>query len=217
MTISVDKPSGMTSHDVVHLIRKISGVRKVGHGGTLDPMASGVLVVGIDREATRKLHNSLKNNKEYMATIRLDGISNTDDTEGEIEDIIVIDVPKLVDIKNILKKFLGLIKQTPPIYSAIKISGKPAYYYARKGQEIKLKSREVMINQIGIEEYEWPHLRLMISTESGVYIRALARDIGKALGVGGYLVELIRTKVGKYSLDDAFGLNEVEDHIKNNL
>lgn len=217
MTIAVDKPSGMTSHDVVRLIRNISGVKKVGHGGTLDPMASGVLIIGIGRHATKELHKSLTNDKQYLATIRMDGISNTDDADGKIEEINISISPNLYDIKKVLKRFVGLIEQTPPIYSAIKISGKPAYHYARQGKQVEMKSREVMINKIVIEEYEWPYLRLIISTGSGVYIRALARDIGEALNVGGYLIELIRTKVGKYLLNDALGLNEIEDYIKNNL
>lgn len=203
---AVYKPKGPTSHDVINRLRRETGVKKIGHAGTLDPLASGVLVVGVGREATKRLGTIVKKEKEYLAKIRLGMTSTTDDEEGEKKESAV--VAGLTNAKRLLKeveeavaKFQGEILQTPPIYSAIKIKGQPAYKMARKGQTPKLKTRKVLIKEIEILKYKWPYLKLRVVTGPGVYIRALARDIGKELKVGGYLVELERIRVGNFTLD----------------
>ena len=211
MLVAIDKPSGMTSHDVVNVVRGVFDIKKVGHGGTLDPMASGVLVVGIGRNSTKRLSEVLKMDKEYIATIKLDGKSSTDDAEGVIEEVNISKIPSEDEVKRIVKKYIGLINQIPPIFSAIKISGRPAYKYARLGQEVKMKTRKAKIYSIEITEYGWPRLRLRVRTGSGVYVRSLARDIGNDLKVGGYLVELLRTRVGEYTLDNALSLAQIEN------
>lgn len=196
---AVWKTKGPTSHDIVEKVRKLTGEKKVGHAGTLDPFAEGVLVIGVGREATKKLKEVVKKDKEYMAVIELGAESDTDDATGNIR---VSETPKAVEllkIEQVLGKFKGVISQTPPRYSAIKIKGKPAYKLARQGEEVVIQPRRVEIKSIEVLEYKWPFLKLKIVTGPGVYIRSLARDIGRALGVGGYLKELIRTRVGEFT------------------
>lgn len=201
---SVYKPKGITSHDVVDKIRALTGQKRVGHGGTLDPAASGVLVVGVGREYTKKLHQILKHSeKVYRTKIRLGAASTTDDREGEISTSDVEYVPPIGKIRKLVKKFEGEIEQIPPAFSAIKIKGKKAYELARKGITPELKPRKVFIKKIRLIKYQWPFLEFEITCGSGVYIRSLARDLGNALGVGGYLQELERTRVGEYRLQDA--------------
>lgn len=201
--ININKPVGITSHDVVSRIRKITGVRRVGHAGTLDPLAAGVLVVGIGREATTKLEGVMKTGKTYRAIITLGANSETDDAEGELQPVDKPPKPELLAINTCLKQFVGEIQQEPPRYSAIKINGKAAYKYARKGQRVALGLRTVTIDSIKVLYYRWPQLEIEVECGSGVYIRSLARDIGKVLGTGGYLSGLVRTRVGEYALDQA--------------
>ncbi len=210
------KPKGPTSHDLIYKVRKISGIKKVGHAGTLDPLASGVLVVGITREGTKQMHELVKNEKEYIAEITFGQTSTTDDEEGEKTQTMQSNQkpPELSDIESVLPKFTGMIKQIPPIYSAIKIKGKPAYKYAREGKELELQARDAEIKEIEILDYAWPILKIRFVTGSGVYIRSLARDIGEALGTGGYLSNLQRTRVGDFSLEQAMTLEQFEAYTK---
>ncbi|MBU1472344.1 tRNA pseudouridine(55) synthase TruB [Patescibacteria group bacterium] len=200
--VAVYKPKGPTSHDIVNVVRRITGEKRVGHAGTLDPLASGVLVVGIGREATKKLSLIVGKEKEYIATIKLGATSTTDDEEGEKRNV-ECRMSNVETIQRKIKQFSGVISQVPPVYSAVKVDGKEAYKYARKGKEVELKPRKVLIKEIEIIEYSWPLLRLRVVTGPGVYIRALARDIGGALGVGGYLASLERTRVGDFTIHDA--------------
>ena len=201
---AVYKPKGPTSHDIINKLRRETGVKKIGHAGTLDPLASGILVVGIGREATKQLGNIVKKEKEYLAKIRLGMTSTTADEEGVKTEIkIVGKIPTLGEIKKAVAKFKGEILQTPPIYSAIKIKGKAAYKLARQGQTPELTPRKALVKEIEILNYEWPYLKIRAVTGPGVYIRALARDIGKALKTGGYLAELERTRVGEFTKEDA--------------
>lgn len=203
------KPKGITSFRVISILRKITNVKKIGHGGTLDPLASGVLVVAIGKEFTKKIHLEVAKEKEYEATIILGLESTTDDEEG-IKTIYQNNKNhhdcSLSDIQNILPQFIGKIEQIPPIYSAIKINGKEAYKLARKGKAVEMKSRPVEIKNIEILSYKWPLLSIKVICGPGLYIRSLARDLGKALGIGGYLHELVRTRVGEYSLQDCLHL-----------
>ena len=202
MIIAIYKEKGPTSRDVLNKIKRITGNRKVGHAGTLDPLAEGVLVVGIGRESTKKLWDSCFDEKEYLATIRLGMTSTTDDKEGEKKRIEECKVPDYLEAEKAVFLFLGEIEQTPPRFSAVKIKGKEAYKYARKNLPIKMQRRKALIKEIEIISYRYPLLKVRVVTGKGVYIRSLARDIGKALKTGGYLCVLIRTRVGSFKEED---------------
>lgn len=217
----IDKPKGPTSHDIINQLRRITNIRKIGHAGTLDPLASGILVVGIGREGTKQLGIIVKHDKTYIADIKLGVNSTTDDEEGEkinkftgVHDSANISKEM---IEQILPKFTGKIKQTPPVYSAIKVKGKPAYKRTRAGEEIQLEPRDVAIYDINIQDYKWPILKIQVECGSGVYIRSLARDIGASLKVGGYLANLRRTKIGKYDLSHALTLEQFEKIFNENI
>ena len=212
----INKPAGPTSHDIVDEIRKITGEKRVGHAGTLDPFAEGLLIVLVGRETTKRQAEFLKLDKEYIATLHLGVETDTDDVTGKPVTSQATNPyppsahpptggggPNLKTIQKTLKQFTGEINQVPPEYSAIKIKGKKAYELARKGEKPKLEPRKIKIYDIKILHYEWPLLELKIRCSSGTYIRALARDIGRYLGCGAYVEKLIRTKIGKYSLTDA--------------
>ena len=205
---AVWKPVGPTSNDIVQQVKRITGEKKVGHAGTLDPLAEGILVVAVGREATKQLSEVVAKKKEYRATIRLGMESTTDDEEGEKTMVHQENVPTQEAIQTVLKKFEGHILQTPPIYSAIKVQGKEAYKLARKGKSVTLEPRPVLIKKITFISHEWPTLIVDVTTGPGAYIRSLARDIGKELGTGGYLAGLIRTRVGEYTKDTAIELEE---------
>ena len=209
---AVYKPKGMTSHDVVDIVRKKTNVKRVGHGGTLDPLAEGVLVIAVGRENTKKLNEYVKGEKEYVAEIELGSESTTDDEEGikTLRQAQGKPAPSEKLIKQTLKKFTGKINQTPPLYSSIKIEGKPAHRRVRKGQEVKLEPREVEIKNIEILEYTFPVIKIKVQTGPGVYIRSLARDIGKELKTGGYLKSLIRTRVANFRIENSIKIEELE-------
>lgn len=204
---AIYKPKGPTSNGVLEELRRITSIRKIGHAGTLDPLAKGVLVVGIGA-GTKLLSNIVAKEKEYIAKIKFGATSETDDEEGKKTKIKVIKKPALKEIKKIVYNFKGEVMQKPPVYSAIKVSGKEAYKLARKGRAVELQPRKVEIKNIRIIKYRWPYLRLKVITGPGVYIRALARDIGNELGVGGYLAALERTRVGKFLKNKALTIKE---------
>lgn len=217
MFLLIDKPKGLTSHDVVDEIRKITGERRVGHAGTLDPNATGLLIVGIKRQSTKKLGEIAKDTvKEYVAEIELGKERDTGDVEGKVlrppsaaqdDKSGLKSLPNLSKVKDILTEFVGKQEQVPPVYSAIKIKGKPAYKRARKGEDFKMEPRKVTIYSIEVLDYYYPMLKIKTTVSSGTYIRALARDIGRKLSTGAYLKNLKRTKIGKYSLEKASKLN----------
>lgn len=204
--IGIYKPKGPTSHDIVDSIRKITGIKKVGHAGTLDPLAQGVLVIGIGRDATKKLSTVVQKEKEYIAKIFLGEKSTTDDSEGEKTKNEVKKIPTLEDIESALKKYIGKVSQIPPQFSAIKVKGKAAYASARQGKKIELAPRQVEIKNIEIIEYSFPYLVIRATTGPGVYIRALARDIGDNLSCGAYLSSLERTRVGEFTKENSYTL-----------
>ncbi len=211
MLLLIDKPKGITSHDVVDQLRKITGERRVGHAGTLDPNATGLLIVGVGRESTKKLGEITKNTtKTYEAEITLGATSDTDDAEGKILSNKVTKRLSDEDIKKILRQFEGEQMQIPPIYSAIKLKGKKAYELARKGKEVILEPRKITIHSIKLDEYNFPMLKITCEVSSGTYIRALARDIGKSLGTGAYLSELRRTKIGEFDIQNAQKLDKIK-------
>ena len=219
MIIGIIKPSGMTSHDVVNKIRTITGEKRVGHGGSLDPFAEGVLVIGISRESTKQLQDILKNtDKEYIAVMELGKISATGDPDGKIEESdnreSISKISK-ADFKEVLKKFVGEIEQTPPDYSAIKVNGVPAYKKARKGEPLALKKRKVLIKKLELVNFSSPLVKIRAVVSSGTYIRSLVEDIGNALGVGAYTKELIRTRVGQFRLGNCKTIDEFKKDAQN--
>ncbi len=211
---AVYKPKGPTSYDIIREIQKISGVRKVGHAGTLDPLAKGVLVIGIGREFTKKLGEIVGKEKEYLATVKLGWESSTDDAEGGKKIINSSLKPSIKEIKKTAADFQGKIFQVPPIFSAIKIRGKRAYKLARQNQRPLLKPRKVEIKKIEILKYYWPYISLRVITGPGVYIRALARDMGRKLKTGGYLAKLERVRVGKFSKEEAITMDNLKRYLE---
>jgi tRNA pseudouridine55 synthase len=206
--VLINKPAGPTSHDIVDEMRRITGIRKIGHAGTLDPFAKGLLVVLVGREATKRQSEFLTKDKEYLAVLKLGAETDSYDKTGKITNIYKGKLPAKKEIEAALKKFKGEILQTPPAYSAKKVKGKKAYQLARQGKEVKLEPVHITIKEIKITKYKPPYLKLKIKCGAGTYIRALARDIGKTLGCGAYLEELIRVKSGNFSLKDALSLSE---------
>lgn len=210
----INKPEGWTSFDVVGFTRKQLRAQhpeqknlKVGHAGTLDPFATGLLIVGVGREATKKLDEFKAMSKTYVATIKLGATSDTYDKTGIISDlkfkISDFRPPTIAEIKKVINSFKGKQKQTPPMFSAKKINGQRLYELARKGIEVERQPSEIEIYKIKILDYTWPFLKIEVQCSAGTYIRSLAHDIGAKLGAGAYCEELVRTKIGDYSLDDA--------------
>jgi tRNA pseudouridine55 synthase len=225
MLLNIFKPKKITSHDVVNEVRKATGEKRVGHAGTLDPFATGVLVVGIGRESTKKLGDISKNTeKEYITTLELGKTSSTGDIEGVIKEVSldVVHPPKgyvrhpqveslsFSQIIKVLETFTGKIKQKPHKYSAVKINGEPAYKKARRGEDFEIPEKEVEIKEIELLEYNYPYLKIRVVCGGGTYIRSLAEDIGKKLGTGAYLTELTRVRVGEYKIEDSKTLKELE-------
>jgi tRNA pseudouridine55 synthase len=206
---AVYKEEGMTSHDVVDAIRRLTGEKRVGHAGTLDPYARGVLVIGVGRAATKRLGSIAGTEKEYVTRIRLGWRSTTDDREGRKEEVTVSHVPSQERVRDALKSFEGVTDQRPPVFSAIKVSGRPAYKLARKKKHVDLPARQVEAKQIELLSYAWPFVEVRLVTGPGYYVRSLARDLGDALGTGGYMEELERTRVGTYTKEQAVRLSDL--------
>jgi tRNA pseudouridine55 synthase len=220
--VIVDKPGGMTSHDVVARIRRLAGTRKVGHAGTLDPMATGVLVIGVEK-ATRLLGYLTLTEKEYAATIRLGQSTSTDDTEGEITGGGPAGRVSAETLAAAIAGLTGEIEQVPPAVSAIKVNGQRAYRLTRAGAAPELKSRPVTVYEFTVTAVrpvtndgagELLDLDATVRCSSGTYIRALARDLGAALGTGGHLTRLRRTRVGGYRIEDARTLEQLAERFE---
>jgi tRNA pseudouridine55 synthase len=208
IVVNLNKPKGITSQEAVNKVKKIFKVKKAGHAGTLDPLATGVLLVCLN-EAT-KITPFLSNlEKEYIVTMKLGEKTDTYDSEGNIIERCEIGVLELRDIEDVLKRFLGEIEQIPPMYSAIKYKGKPLYKLARKGFEMHREPRKVLIKSIDLLEFSPPFLKLKISCSKGTYIRSFCNDVGGALGVGAHMFELLRTKVGNFSIEDSLTLEDL--------
>ncbi|SDR68939.1 tRNA pseudouridine synthase B [Nocardioides scoriae] len=212
--VVVDKPGGMTSHDVVSRGRRLLGTRKVGHAGTLDPMATGVLVLGVGR-ATRLLGHLLLSEKAYAATVRLGATTTTDDAEG---DLLVARPTGHVtddDVRRVLAGFVGELDQVPSAVSAVKVDGKRAYQRVRDGETVELAPRRVTIHDLQVHDVrlgeDHVDVDLSVRCSSGTYVRAIARDAGEALGVGGHLTALRRTSVGPFGLEVARTLEELAE------
>jgi tRNA pseudouridine55 synthase len=209
----VDKPGGMTSHDVVSRARKALGTRKVGHAGTLDPMATGLLLLGVD-SATRLLTYLVGLDKEYSATIRLGVATDTDDAEGTATATVDASGVSRTSIDHEILALTGEIAQVPSSYSAVKVDGRRSYDRARAGEEVVLAPRAVTISRFDViaerREAGFVDLDVVVACSSGTYIRALARDLGSALGVGGHLTALRRTSIGAFDVQDAVGLDAID-------
>ena len=206
----VDKPVGLTSHDVVQIIRRGTGIRRSGHAGTLDPRASGVLVVLLG-PAVRLSEWVASSDKRYMATLRLGAATDTYDAEGRITDETPCPDITEEEFRSLLKQFVGEIEQVPPPYSAVRVKGKRAYELARKGQKVNLKPRKITVYDLDLLEWAPPEVVLDVHCSSGTYIRSLAHDIGRALGCGAHLVGLRRTQSGRFTLRDAVPLQRLQE------
>ncbi|PVG82692.1 tRNA pseudouridine(55) synthase TruB [Nocardioides gansuensis] len=225
--VVVDKPGGTTSHGVVARVRRLAGTRKVGHAGTLDPMATGVLVVGLNR-ATRLLGHLMLTQKSYDATLRLGASTTTDDAEGEVVSTASLEGVTEQRVRDVLASFVGEIDQVPTAVSAIKVDGQRAYARVRAGEEVELAARRVTIHELVVHGVSAPHpgasrvgidqhgldVRISVRCSSGTYIRAIARDLGTALGVGGHLTALRRTAVGPFDLSVAHTLDELAEDFR---
>jgi len=212
----IDKPSGMTSFGVVARVRRklsqqLGKKAKVGHTGTLDPFATGLMIIVTGKEC-RNAGTYSKLDKVYEATIQLGQTSSTGDPEGEITNVTDL-IPTLDEVNEALGQFVGEIQQTPPIYSAIKINGKRAYKLAREGgtaETIEMPVRTVTIFSLELVEYTYPEIKIRVHVSSGTYIRTLAEDLGKVLGTGAYCTQLRRTKIADFSIDDSVLTSEYE-------
>jgi tRNA pseudouridine55 synthase len=212
--VVVDKPAGRTSHDIVGAMRRIAHTRKIGHAGTLDPMATGVLVLGVGK-ATRLLHHLVLADKAYAATVRLGQATTTDDAEGEVISASVATHLTEQAVRAAMAPLTGAIEQVPSSVSAIKIDGQPAYRRVREGETVELAARPVQVSRFEPIAFERSDglldVDVLVDCSSGTYVRALARDLGAALGVGGHLTALRRTRVGPFTLDDARTLDELAE------
>jgi tRNA pseudouridine55 synthase len=207
--ILINKPKGPTSHAMINKLRKITGIKKIGHAGTLDPFASGLLIVAIGREATKKINQFVKLNKEYVADVRLGATSDTYDRTGKIVVNENCHITNLEEIKKVLLSFIGEQEQIPPMFSAKKVNGRKLYDLARKGIEIARKPSLIKIYNIELIKYRWPDLKIKIKCSSGTYIRSIAFDLGEKMRCGAYLEELERTAIGNFELDKANNIDSV--------
>ncbi len=205
----VDKPLGWSSMDIVRRLRRITGGAKAGHAGTLDPLATGVVVCCLGK-ATKIIDSLMGLTKVYEAGVDLSAFTTTDDREGRREEVMVASPPTLEQLRQALPRFIGEIDQKPPAFSALHIDGQRAYKLARRGETVNLPSRKVRIDAIEILGYDWPIATLVITCGKGTYIRSLARDLGVALNTGGHLASLRRTAIGPYTLENAFDQARLE-------
>ena len=212
----IDKPLTWTSFDVVNYVRKIVAQAeekkpknvKVGHTGTLDPMATGLLVLLIGKDYTRKAEQLTKLDKTYEVVMKLGETSTTGDAEGE-KSTVSDSAPSKAAVEQALQQFLGETSQVPPVYSAIKVGGQRAYDLARAGKSVAMEPRQVRIDRLELTNYEYPYVSFVCDVGSGTYIRSLVEDIGKVLETGAYTTELHRTKIGKYDIKNAYSISEL--------
>lgn len=209
--LNIAKPTDCTSHDVVNDVRRLLGQRRVGHAGTLDPLAGGVLIVGAGH-GTRLIEYLADTRKTYRAEIHLGKTTTTDDGAGEIVRERPVTAAAAA-VRAALGQFTGVIAQVPPTFAAVRVQGTRAYVRARRGEAVKLEPRQVTIFRLDVLEMQLPRLTLEVECSTGTYVRALARDLGEALGCGAHLAALTRTRVGAFSLADAVPLNALESRV----
>ena len=214
MTVSgfllINKPIGPSSHMVINVLRKKTGIKKIGHAGTLDPFASGLMICGVGREATKRLGDFIKLDKEYEAEIILGAESDTFDCKGVIKERKIKERPSLGDVKKSLDKFTGQYKQYPPRYSAKKIAGKKMYELARKNIDFVIEPKLINVYSLELLEYSWPRLKIKTKVSSGTYIRSLAFDLGAFLGVGAYVDKLVRLSIVGAPLKKSLELDDID-------
>lgn len=209
----IDKPLDWTSFDVVKKIRNSIRIKKVGHAGTLDPLATGLLIICTGKK-TKSIESFMGQEKEYTGEFTLGQTTPTFDLESEPTEAVPVDHLDLETLNKAKEEFTGEISQIPPMHSAVKVDGKRVYELARKGEEVKLKSRQVIISEFEITRLDLPKVEFRVKCSKGTYIRSLANDFGKALGVGAHLSGLRRTKIGDFSVDDAHQLDELVAYLK---
>jgi len=209
----INKPLHWTSFDVVRKIRNSIGIKKVGHAGTLDPLATGLLIICTGK-FTKKINEYMAREKEYSGSFTLGATTPTYDLESEPGNFKSIENLSYEEIKNTNQKFTGEILQIPPAHSAIKLEGKRVYQLARKGAEVKLEPRKILIKEFEVGEIRLPTVDFRIVCSTGTYIRSLANDFGEALGCGAYLSSLCRTRIGEFKLEDALSIEEFENSLK---
>lgn len=212
LILNIFKPPALTSFDVIKAIRKEGAIKKAGHAGSLDPFATGVLLICLGN-STKKISELMELKKEYEGVMEFGIITDTYDTYGKIKEIKPVKRYSLDLLERLFSKFIGKIMQIPPMYSAVKHSGVPLYKIARAGREVERKPREVKIYSLKILKYESPFLTFKTTCSKGTYIRSLAYDIGQRLGCGSYLKSLTRTKVGKYSIQDSLFLGDLGSYF----
>lgn len=212
--ILIDKPLEWTSFDVVRKIRNTIGIKKVGHAGTLDPLASGLLIVCTGK-FTKKINDYMAQEKEYVGCITLGAVTPTYDLESEPQQVVSELIIDENLVKDTAKKFVGTIDQVPPAHSAIKQKGKPVYLQARKGVDVKLEPRKINIYDFEIVHIDGPNVSFRVRCSTGTYIRSLANDLGAALGCGGYLSALRRTMIGNFNVDEATDIHDFVARFKN--
>lgn len=211
----IDKPKDKTSFYLVHVLRKITGVSKIGHAGTLDPLATGVMVMLIGSKYTRKSAEFIKHSKQYETTLLLGKISDTYDIQGEIKEVSS-HIPTLDQIENALKQFQGKISQIPPMFSAKKQNGKKLYELARQGIEVERPPIQVEVTT-KLLSYDYPYIKLSIDCSSGTYVRSIAHDLGQLLQTGALVYELTRTRSGPFPLNACVPLDQISSETISNL
>jgi len=212
-TLLINKPLHWTSFDAVRKIRNLIKVKKVGHAGTLDPLATGLLIICTGK-FTKKINEYMAQEKEYTGTFTLGATTPTFDLESKPENFLSVGNITEENILSVTKEFTGEIWQVPPAHSAIKVDGKRVYKLARQGKEVKLEPRKIVIKEFGITKIELPIVHFRVVCSTGTYIRSLANDFGKALGCGAHLSSLCRTRIGNFFLNDAKTMDEFESGIK---
>lgn len=206
----VDKPQGITSHDVVDQVRRIYRMKKVGHAGTLDPMATGMMLILVGK-ATKVSQYLMSMDKEYAATMRLGQVTDSQDADGKV--ISEHSVPEIIEdkVRELMQEFLGDQYQTPPMFSAKKVNGQALYKLARKGKVVQREPRVIHISQFDLTDFQPPEVAFLIRSSKGAYIRTIAHDLGKKIGCGAHLNVLRRTAVGKFRIEDASTLGELKE------
>lgn len=207
-TFAIWKEKGVSSFRALGAIRRANKGERVGHAGTLDPLAEGILVVAVGRDETRKLHEAVGADKEYVASVRFGATSVTDDAEGPITENEVGKIPTREQVSEAVSVQVGEIRQVPPAFSAVHVGGRRSYDLARQGRAVALGERTVTVVEAEVLDYAWPEATIRYVTGPGVYIRSLGRDLGVALGTGAYLSGLVRTRVGSFTRDTARTLQE---------
>jgi tRNA pseudouridine55 synthase len=213
--IVVNKPQGMTSHDVVMQMRRKFKMQRIGHAGTLDPLATGVLVI-LFGKATKLFAKFVSFDKAYRATLKLGTTTDSADTEGKVLQELSFDHITVDDLQAVIKNFLGQIKQVPPMVSAVKHKGKKLYQLARKGISVERKARDVVVYDLHIEDFSPPFVKFYLECSKGTYVRQIADDIGKELGCGACITQIERIKVGPFQIEDAHQIEDInESHLRN--